>query len=78
MRKFEMPQEDTEKTSYANQEPEFENKSLVETTDGRKVIIIDYLKAKGLYVVSDIDKSGTTSPLYRLSPGKLKPIEKSE
>lgn len=77
MRKFEMPQEDTEKTSYANQEPEFENRSLAETTDGKKVIIVDYLKEKGLYVISNIDESGTISPLYRISPDKLKPVKKS-
>lgn len=73
-----MPQEDTEKTSYANQEPEFEKRSPAETTDGQKVIIVDYLKEKGLYVVSNVDEPGTTSPLYRISPDKLKPVEKSE
>jgi len=64
---------DIHSSEYAGQEPEYENKSVMFTTSGRKVIILSYFKEEGLYVVANIDdEAGTRSPAYKVSPDKLK------
>lgn len=70
---------DTQPSEYAGQEPEFEKRQAIQTTSGEKVIIMDYLKDEGLYVVSNVDKPGVTSPAYKISPDKLvKPKEETK
>ena len=79
MRTFEMPQNyDTEPSKYAGQERVYENKKMMQTISGKKIIIINYNKDEGLYVVMNIDKPGVTSPAYKIHPDKLVEIEKSE
>ena len=74
---FQMPKYDqSESTEYAGREAEYERRAIVETIDGESVIIVDYLKDKGLYVVSKIgDEPNVRSPLFRISPDKIKPKE---
>lgn len=73
---FQMPNYDqSESTEYAGREAEYERRAIVETIDGESVIIVDYLKDKGLYVVSKIDEPNVRSPLFRISPDKIKPKE---
>lgn len=74
----EMPDDTSEPTKYAGREQEFALKSAMKTAEGKKVIIVDYLKEKGLYVVANIDPPGTVSPLYRISPDKLSPLEQEK
>lgn len=62
-------------TEYAGREAEYERKAIVETIDGDRIVIVDYLKDKGLYVVLKIDVSNTINPLFRISPDKIKPKE---
>ncbi len=82
MTKYEMPKPEdygVEASEYAGQEPEFENKSVMVTTAGRKVVIMQYLKEKGLYVVMNMDDpAGTHSPAYKVSPDKLREIEEDK
>lgn len=73
---YEMPRDTSEKSKYANEEPEYENKSVMLTSDGKKVTILNYQHDKGLYVVMNFDEPGTRSPAYRISPDKLRKIEK--
>lgn len=75
---YEMPRDTSEKSKYANEEPEYENKSVMLTGEGKKVQILNYLKEKGLYVVMNLDEPGTRSPAYRISPDKLKKIEEEK
>ena len=77
MRKFDMPSShDTNPSDYAGQERQYANKSMMQTTSGERVIIMDYLKDVGLYVVMNVDNPGTVSPAYRIQPDKLVKIEK--
>lgn len=74
MPNFEIPRNyDSEKSPFAGQEPDFELKSMAQTVDGTKVLIVDYLKDDGLYVVSNVEDE--KSPLYKISPDKLKSLE---
>lgn len=75
MRKFEMPSTDTEKTEYAGEEPQYENKSIMKTEAGEKVVVMSYFKDKGLYVVMNVDKQDTVSPAYKIHPDKLTNLE---
>lgn len=76
MKKFEMPSNyDTEKSEYAGKDPVYENRQVMQTTSGERVIIMNYLKDFGLYVVMNIDKPGTVSPAYKIHPDKLVKIE---
>ncbi|OGZ99903.1 MAG: hypothetical protein A3C07_03095 [Candidatus Sungbacteria bacterium RIFCSPHIGHO2_02_FULL_47_11] len=74
-RKIGIPQESVESTEYAGREAEYEPRTVVETTDGERIVIVDYLKEQGLYVVSKIDKPDVKSSLFRISPSKIKPKE---
>ena len=65
---------DVEKSEYAGKEPEFEIGEIMMTTSDKKVLIMDYLKDEGLYVVTNIDNPGETSVAYKVSPDKLKKI----
>lgn len=76
MPRYEMPDDTSEKSEYAGKEPEYENKSVMLTSDGKKVTILNYQHDKGLYVVMNLDETGTRSPAYRISPDKLRKIEK--
>jgi len=68
-----MPSRDeSEPTEYAGREPEFPNKSVVVTDEGKEVIIVGYLIDKGLYVIA-----GKAKPLFRISPGRFRPKESS-
>jgi len=69
---------DTEKSEYAGKDPVYENRQVVRTRTGEKVVIMNYLKDKGLYVVMNIDKPGVTSPAYKIHPDKLVKIEEDE
>lgn len=73
----EIPRGDTgDPTEYAGKEAEYENGRVMLTDEGRKVIIVDYLKDKGLYVIDNLDVAAESiSPLYRISPDKLRKIE---
>lgn len=72
MRNFEIPLNyDTEKSEYAGKDPIYENRQMVQTITGEKVIIVNYLKDAGLYVVMNIDKPGTVSSAYKINPDKL-------
>ncbi len=73
-----MPEDTTNKSEYAGREPEYENKSVMLTEEGKKVQILNYLKEQGLYVVMNLDEVGTRSPAYRISPDKLKKIEEEK
>lgn len=74
MPNLEMPQNyDSEKSPFAGQEPDFELKSMAQTADGTKVLIVDYIKDQGLYVVSNVGDE--RSPLYKISPDKLRSLE---
>jgi len=76
MPRFEMPKMDgSEATEYAGKEPEYENRSVMLTDEGQKVVVLNYQKEAGLYVVTNVDEAGTRSPAYRISPDKLKIIE---
>lgn len=55
---------------FAGQEPQFARRTLVTTDQNEDVIIVNYLKDKGLYVVSRKDGHG---PLFRISPIRLRP-----
>ena len=66
---------DTEKSEYAGEDPVYENRQVMQTTSREKIVIIDYLKDLGLYVVMNIDKPGTASPAYKIHPDKLMKIE---
>lgn len=69
-REFPMPSRDeSEPTEFAGQEPQFARQALVTTDQNEDVIIVDYLKDKGLYVVSREDGHG---PLFRISPARLR------
>lgn len=69
-REFSMPKRDeNEPTEYAGQEPEFARLASVRTDDGEEVVIVNYLKEQGLYVVSRKDGQG---PLFRISPARLR------
>jgi len=72
----EMPKGDTGAlTEYAGKDAEYEKGSVMLTVEGRRVMIVDYLKDKGLYVVDNLDvTAGSISPLYRISPDKLQKI----
>jgi len=64
------------KSSYAGQEPEYRDKQIMQTKDGRTVTILQYLKNDGLYVVMEV---GTTrGPAFKINPDKLMKTEKSE
>ena len=77
MRKFEIPSNyDTEKSEYAGKDPVHENRKMMQTASGERVVIMSYLKETGLYVVMNIDKPGTVSPAYKIHPDKLVEIEK--
>ncbi len=78
MPRFEMPDDTSEKSNYADKEPEYENKSIMLTDEGKKVIILNYQKEKGLYVVTNVYESGVHSPAYRISPDKLRIIDKKQ
>jgi hypothetical protein len=78
MSKYEMPNDTSEKSEYAGKEPEYENKSIMLTSDGKKVTILNYQKDKGLYVVMNLNEVETRSPAYRVSPGELIKIEEKE
>lgn len=76
MREFKMPTGyDSKPSQFARQERQHENKKLMETTEGVKVIIVDYKKEEGLYVVENADGSG---PLYKVSPNKLVEAKKED
>lgn len=76
-RMFEMPEDNSAEVSkYIGTEPEFERRSVIKTTDGQDVIVLDWLKDKGVYVVTNVDRENTASPAYRISPDKLKKGEK--
>ena len=45
-------------------------RTLVLTDEDEEVLIVNYLKDKGLYVVSRKDGRG---PLFRISPARLRP-----
>lgn len=76
MRKFEMPSNcDTEKSEHAGKDPVYKNRQVMKTTSGGKIVIMNYLKDTGLYVVMNIDKPGTVSPAYKIHPNKLVKIE---
>lgn len=66
---------DVKKTEYVGKDPEFNIKEIVMTTFNEKVIIMQYLKDKGFYVVMNIDEPGEISPAYKINPGKLRRIE---
>lgn len=68
------PDEGESKSEFAGKEPEHELKKVMMTTEGKKVVIVDYVKNLGLYVVSNVDDGESRSPLYRISPDKLKEI----
>ena len=68
---------DTEKSEYAGKDPVYENRQAMKTTSGEKVVVINYLKEAGLYVVMNIDKSDTVSPAYKIHPDKLIKIEEA-
>jgi len=79
MPKFEIPKTDTsEPSEYAGKEPEYENGSVMMTNEGKKVVILNYKKESGLYVVTNVDEVGTRSPAYRVSPDKLRKIEEEK
>lgn len=48
------------------------------TDEGQKIIILNYQKETGLYVVTNVDEAGTRSPAYRSSPDKLRKIEEKK
>lgn len=76
MREFEIPSNfDTEPSEYAGQEQMYKNRSMMKTTSGERVIIMNYLKDVGLYVVMNVDSPGTVSPAYKINPDKLVKIE---
>ncbi len=88
MPKFELPDENLQKqiignitreefaaAEYAGKDPEYENRSVMETVEGQKVMILNYLKDKGLYVVMNLDEKEVRSPAYRVSPNRLRKIE---
>ena len=76
MRKLEIPSNyDTKKSEYAGQDPVYKNRQVMKTVSGEKVVIMNYLKDVGLYVVMNLDKPGTTSPAYKIHPDKLVKIE---
>ncbi len=79
MRNIEIPSsDDTESSKYAGREQQYENGNMMETVSGEKVVIMNYLKDKGLYVVMNIDKPGSTSPVYKIHPDKLVKTEENE
>ncbi|MFA5777378.1 MAG: hypothetical protein WC906_02990 [Parcubacteria group bacterium] len=78
MLKYEMPNDASEKSEYAGKEPEYENKSVMLTSEGKKVTILNYQQDKGLYVVMNLDEVEMHSPAYRISPGELRKIEEKE
>jgi len=78
MPRYEMPDDISEKSEYANKEPEYENKSIMLTDEGKKVIILNYQKEKGLYAVINVYEPGVHSPAYRISPDKLRKIEEEK
>lgn len=45
-------------TEYASREPEFARLSIVETDEGEELVIVNWLKEDGLYVVSRKDSRG--------------------
>ena len=59
---------DSESSKYAGQERQYENKTVMKTNEGVEVVIVDYLKDKGLYVVTNADGAG---PMYKINPDKL-------
>jgi len=75
MPRFEMPEDTSRKSEYAGKEAEYDNKSVMLTDEGRKVVILNYQKSEGLYAVMNLDEAGTRSPAYRISPDKLRKIE---
>jgi len=70
MPRFEMPEDTSRKSEYAGKEAEYDNKSVMLTDEGRKVVILNYQKSEGLYAVMNLDEAGTRSPAYRISPEK--------
>ena len=69
------PDYDAEKSEYAGQDRVYKNRQIIKTISGGKVIIMDYLKDEGLYVVTNIDGPDTASPAYKIDPDKLVQIE---
>ncbi len=61
---------DTGPTEYAGKEPTFEKKSVAQRDTGERVVIVDYDKDNGLYVVMD-SKSST---IYKIHPDKLSEV----
>lgn len=71
MQEFPMPSHDESgPTEFAGRDPEFKRRTIVTTDEGNEVVIVNYLKDKGLYVVSRKDGRG---PLFRISPAHLRP-----
>lgn len=76
MTERQMPSDyDTEKSEYAGKDPEYESRQIMKIASGDRVVIMNYLKDEGLYVVMKIDEPGTVSPAYKIHPDKLQKIE---
>lgn len=76
MRQFRMPEDLSEETKYAGKDPEYRNREVLQTDQGKEVVVVDYLKNLGLYVVSETEQDGIVSPMFRISPDRLKRAEK--
>jgi len=78
-RRMPSPEEyDTEPSKYAGQDPDYENQTVMSTDSGKRVIILQYLKSEGLYVVTNVDEPGTRSSAYKINPDKLIKIDQAE
>lgn len=66
-----MPSRDeSESTEFAGQDPRFARRTLVLTDEDEEVLIVNYIKERGLYVVTRKDGHG---PLFRINPARLRP-----
>ncbi len=69
---------DTKPSQYTGQEQVHETKKVMETNKGQKIMIMGWDKENGLYLVSNIDKPGEASPVYKIHPDKLREIEEKK
>ena len=70
-----MPEKDeSEKTKYAGRSQKFRNKSVMILDGEYEVVIVDYQKIMGLYIVFRPDRD---FPLFRVSPARLRRKELS-
>lgn len=70
-RELPMPSRDeSEPTEFAGRDPAFAIRTLVLTDENEEVLIVNYIKERGLYVVSRKDGQG---PLFCISPARLCP-----